>query len=151
MAFWAKRLDAIVNGTDVKAPFLESLILPKLIAWESGKTWHEWKVDPRTHNYAGVVFGGQIALMADRALALTALTVLEDEEHFTTSDLRTSFFRPVAEGTLRIEGIVVHRGRRIVQVEAAFMGDNAKLVAKAVAAQHIIPRAIDFDDGNVEG
>ncbi len=151
MALWADRLDAMVAGTDARAPFLEVLIMPKLVRWESGKVWFEWPVDQRTHNYNGVVFGGQLALMADRVLAVTAISVLDDDEHFTTSDLRTSFFRPVVEGTLHIEGIVVHRGRRILQVEAAFANDQEKLVAKSVATQHIIPRTVDFEEGNVEG
>lgn len=152
MSIWSDRLDAITAGTETGAPFLDTLILPKLVSWDPGKASLQWDIDPATHNYAGVVFGGQLALMADRAAALTAITVLEDHEHFTTSDLRTSFFRPVIEGSLRIEGRVVYRGRQIVQVEAEFIDDRGKLVAKAVATQHLIPRTINFeDDGNVEG
>jgi uncharacterized protein (TIGR00369 family) len=150
MGFWADRLDAMVAGTESGAPFLKVLILPALVKWEPGKAWFEWPVDQRTHNYAGVVFGGQIALMADRALAITSITALDDEEHFTTSDLRTSFFRPVVEGTLYIEGTVVHKGRRLVHAEAAFTNDSGKLVAKAVAVQHIIPRTVAFDEGGIE-
>lgn len=150
MGFWSDRLDAMVAGTDGRAPFLDVLILPPLVRWEHGRAWFEWPIDKRTHNYAGVVFGGQIALMADRVLAVTSITVLEDDEHFTTSDLRTSFFRPAIDGTLHIEGSVVHRGRRLVHAEAAFKNDDGKLVAKAVAVQHLIPRTISFDEGSYE-
>lgn len=148
MAFWADRLNVMIEGGEAGAPFLKVLLLPKLVRWEPSKAWFEWPVDPRTHNYAGVVFGGQIALMADRALAVTSITALDDNEHFTTSDLRTSFFRPIVEGTLFIEGTVVHKGRRLLHAEAAFTNDQGKLVAKAVAAQHLIPRTISFDEGN---
>ena len=85
------------------------------------------------------MFGGYIAALADSLLGLAILSVLEDDEAFTTSDLRISFFRPAVSGTLTIEGRVVHRGRSMAHVEVDFTRDDGKLVAKATATQVIFP------------
>ena len=50
-------------------------------------------------------------------------------------DLRTSFFRPVSEGTLRIEASVVNRGRSLVHAEVVFRRDDGKVAAKGTATQ----------------
>src|SRR6185369_15305081 len=81
------------------------------------------------------VFGGYLAALADQALGLATMTVLEDGEVFTTSDLRVSFFRPVARGSLHIEAHVVHRGSGMVQAEVVFTRDDGKIAGKATATQ----------------
>ena len=140
MGRWGDLLDSIVDGAEPSIPFMDALPLPKnIVKWEPGHLWQEWEVDPSVFHPRGAVFGGFLAALADRSLYLTAVTVLGDDEAMTTADLNVSFFRPVTEGTLHIEGEVIHRGRTLVQVEVEFRRDDGKLAVKASASQAIIP------------
>ena len=140
MGRWGDLLDSIVDGAEPSIPFMDALPLPKsILKWEPGRLWQEWQVDPSVFHPRGAVFGGFLAALADRSLFLTAMTVLEDHEAVTTGDLNVSFFRPVSEGTLHIEGEVIHRGKSLVQVEVEFRRDDGKLAVKASASQAIIP------------
>ncbi|MDK1022310.1 MAG: PaaI family thioesterase [Candidatus Hydrogenedentes bacterium] len=143
---WGKLLDLMVEGREPSVPFMEALPLPKrVVKWEAGRLWQEWPVDPRLFHPRGAVFGGFLAALADRSLFLTALTVLEDHEAVTTADLNVSFFRPVTEGTIHIEGEVIHRGKSLVQVEVEFRRDDGKLAVKASASEAIIPTPDRWD------
>ena len=138
MSQMSKLLDDIIAGRGDKPPSVETLELPRPSRWEPGKIWTEWQVDPRMFHGHGALFGGYLAALADNALALAALSVLHDDEHFTTSDLRVSFFRAISSGTLRIEARVVHRGKSMIHVEVDFIRDDDKLAAKATATQVVL-------------
>ncbi len=101
--------------------------------------WGEWKVDPELMNAAGTLFGGYLGVLADSFVGLAMLSTLADDEWFTTSDLRVSFFRPVTKGVLQIAAEVLNRGRRMAHCECVFVNDEDKVVAKATATQVIIP------------
>ncbi len=145
MTKWTERLDRIADGTvESKAPAVDTLKLPKLRGWLPGRVWLQWKVDPNVFHGGGTVFGGYLAALGDQALGLAMLSVLEDGEVFSTSDLRFSFFRPVTEGTLHIEAQVIHRGRGMAHVEVVLTRDDGKVAGKATATQ-VIAQAPDSD------
>jgi len=98
----------------------------------------------------GAVFGGFLAALADQMLGLVTMTVLEEGEAFTTSDLRVSFFRPVARGSLHIEAYVVHRGRGMVQAEVVLTRDDGKVAGKATATQVVTHPSSGTNDKAVE-
>jgi uncharacterized protein (TIGR00369 family) len=136
---WKKVLDSIVEGNEISIPFVSTLKMPKLEKWERGRIWQQWAVREDLFHPRGALFGGFLAALADRALGLATMTVLEDDEAFTTADLNVSFFRPVSSGVLHIEAEVIHRGRSLIQTEATFTRDDGKLAAKASASQAVIP------------
>lgn len=138
MSVHTELLDHIVAQEGEAPPFVYKLDMPWLSGWEPGRAWLEWKVNPELFHLEGALFGGYIAALADHALGFPAMSVLEDGEGMTTSDLRVSFFRPVTQGTLHIEARVVHRGRRMIHVEASFTRDDGKLAAVATATQVIV-------------
>jgi len=138
---WPKLLNSVAAGNPPPIPFVETLELPGLDKWEPGRIWQSWKVREDLFHPRGALFGGYIAALADRALGLVTMTVLGEDEGFTTADLNVSFFRAVSGGTLRIECEVIHRGRSLIQVEANFYRDDGKLAAKASASQAVIPIA----------
>jgi uncharacterized protein (TIGR00369 family) len=139
MGRWGSLLDAVAAGAPPPIPFVDTLELPGLEKWEPGRIWQAWTVREDLFHPRGALFGGYIAALADRALGLVTMTVLEDDEAFTTADLNVSFFRAVSSGVLRIEAEVIHRGRSLIQTEATFTRDDGKLAAKASASQAVIP------------
>jgi uncharacterized protein (TIGR00369 family) len=140
MGQWQTFLQENVEGKPQDVPFVDALKLPRLGGWEPGRIWMRWKVDRGVFHPRGAVFGGYIAALADRALGLVTMSVMADDEAFTTADLSMNFFRPVYGDMLDIEAIVVHRGRSLVQTEATFTRDDGKLACKASASQAIIER-----------
>jgi len=136
---WSEWLDAIVARTQDPPPVVTTLRLPGIDGWERGRVWGEWKVDPDVLNAMGSVFGGYLAVLADSFVGLAMMSTLEDDEWFSTSDLRVAFFRPVSKGTLEIAAEVLNRGRRMAHCECVFVNDDDKVVAKATATQVLMP------------
>jgi len=136
---WTEILDSIVAGTVEKPPAVEKLKLPPLEGWERGRVWGAWRVDPELLNPGGGLFGGYLAALADQFVGLAMMSSIADNEWFTTSDLRVSFFRPVLNGTIQIAAEVVNRGRRMAHCECVFVNDDDKVVAKATVTQVILP------------
>jgi uncharacterized protein (TIGR00369 family) len=136
MTRWTELLDQLVAGAAGEPPpFVTTLRLPPPSRWEPGCVWIDWQVDPGVLHERQAVFGGFIAALADSALSLCAMSVLKDDEAFTTSNLQVSFFRPVPLGRLQIEARVVHRGRTMIHVEATFTRADGKVAAVATATQ----------------
>lgn len=139
MSSWTERMDAIVRQEGEPPPFVRLLRLPGIEGWGPGRVWGSWQVDPETFHLGAAVFGGYLSALADSIVGLAMGSTLADDEVFTTSDLRVSFFRPVTGGTLSYVAEVIYRGRRMGHVEAVFVDDEDKVVAKATATQVIIP------------
>jgi uncharacterized protein (TIGR00369 family) len=139
MTHWTDLLDRLVAGTAGEPPpFVTTLRLPPPSRWEPGRLWMDWEVDPGVLHERQGVFGGFIAALADSALSLVTMTVLNDGEAFTTSNLQVSFFRPAPPGRLQMEARVVHRGRTMVHAEATFTRADGKVAAVATATQVIL-------------
>lgn len=142
---WSTILNSIASGKKSPAdypsyaPCADHLIFPTLKSWEEGRVHAEWPVSEKFLNSRGHVFGGYFGVLADMTFCYTVMTILKGDEGFNTSDLRVSYFRPVSSGTLKIEGHVVNRTRRIIHVEAVFTDENGELVAKAAGVMAIIP------------
>ena len=136
---WPEWLDSIVAGTGEAPPVVRKLGLPPIEGWDRGRVWGTWSFDPDLLTLAGTLFGGYIAALADSFVGLAMATTLGDDEWFTTSDLRVSFFRPVARGRLDIAAEVLNRGKRMAHCECVFVNEDDKVAAKATATQVIVP------------
>lgn len=81
-----------------------------------------------------IVHGGMVATLLDTAMGGACWTLMGDDEDFLTADLRTEFLRSARPGTLRAEGRVVQRNRRVVFCSADLFQDG-ELVASARCTQ----------------
>ena len=81
-----------------------------------------------------IVHGGLVATILDTAMGGACWTLMEEDEDFLTADLRTEFHRSARPGTLRAEGRVVQRNRRVVFCAAELFQDG-ELVASARCTQ----------------
>src|SRR3954447_21230812 len=81
-----------------------------------------------------IVHGGMVAALLDTAMGGACWTLMTDEEDFLTADLRTEFHRSARPGTLRAEGWVVQRNRRVVFCAAELYQDG-ELIASARCTQ----------------
>ncbi len=67
------------------------------------------------------------------------MTVVDDDEAFATAELQVRYFRLLREGDgdVRVDAVVLHRGRTAAHVEATFTRSDGDIVAKASATQVI--------------
>ncbi|MDQ3875958.1 MAG: PaaI family thioesterase [Actinomycetota bacterium] len=84
---------------------------------ERGRTIMEWDAGEEyafPADSGSIVHGGLITTLLDTAMGGACWSILPDAETFLTADLHVEFLRSARPGTLRAEGRVVHRTRRIV-------------------------------------
>jgi len=140
MPSWSNILKRIAAGEMEKAPPHASalnLYAGKLTVIEPGLIRYDWTVDAQYMNPVAI-FGGYLATLADQTCSFALMSLLSDEQNFTTIDLQTHFFRPVTKGVLVCEGHVVNVSKTQAFVEATFTNDDGKLALKARAVERII-------------
>jgi uncharacterized protein (TIGR00369 family) len=104
----------------------------------SGRNVIEWDA---TEDYAfptgggWVIHGGLVTTLLDTAMGGACWTVLDEGETFLTADLRAEFIRATRPGTIRAEGRVVHKTRRLAFCEAEAFDTDGELLAAARCTQ----------------
>lgn len=148
---WTEILNSALEGAEpqgaggLRSPANEWLDFPKLTSWSEGRISSRYVIEEKVLNSRGFVFGGYYSFLADALLGLMTGTVLNEDQHFTTTDLRLQFFRPVNQGEIRIEGEVVNRSKRFVHGELSFYDASDKLLVKAFGIQTLLSKQ---DDGS---
>ncbi len=89
-------------------------------------------VPDNTHlNPSGTVHGGLAATLLDSAMGLAIWTTLEKGLGQTTLEFKISLIRPITPGmgTIRAEGVVLNRGRRVGTAEGRITDERGRLLA----------------------
>ena len=105
-----------------------------------GRSVIEWDatVDYCFHAPSGpIVHGGMVSTLLDTAMGGACWSVLGDGESFLTADLRVEFMRAARPGTLRAEGRVVQRNRRVAFCAAELYAQDGELLASSRCTQII--------------
>ena len=111
------------------APFVH-LFAGQGIDAEPGAFRGRFAATPWMASYAGSVYGGVLAFMADTFLTGAFSTTLDTHEIAATLDLKVQFVRPVWPdgGLLSGEARVVHRGKRFVAAQGEIKNARGKTV-----------------------
>jgi uncharacterized protein (TIGR00369 family) len=128
-----KTLDLIqrmLRGESPPAP-VAILIGFKLTSVQSGQAAVEFEATERHANPMGTLHGGILCDIADAAMGIAYASTLDEDESFTTLELKINFLKPVWKAKLRAVGKVVKRGRTIGLVECDVTDDTGQLVARA--------------------
>ena len=83
-------------------------------------------IRPESKNPFGYVHGGLLAGMADNAAGYAAHT---DGRTYVTQSSHMNYIHNQAEGDIRAEGTVIHRGHKICLVRVDIWGDQHTLLA----------------------
>jgi uncharacterized protein (TIGR00369 family) len=100
----------------------------------------EWDATPEFcfHAPSGtIVHGGMVTTLLDTAMGGACWSVLQDDESFLTAELRTEFIRATRPGTLRAEGRVIQRNRRVAFCSAELYDTDGELLASSRCTQII--------------
>jgi uncharacterized protein (TIGR00369 family) len=108
---------------------------------EPGKVVLEWDA-PTDYSFPDgsggrIVHGGLVSTILDSAMGGACWSLLDEHEHFLTADLRVEFMRAARPGTLRAEGKVVQRTRRVAFCSAELYDEDGTQLANARCTQVI--------------
>ncbi|QSZ66602.1 PaaI family thioesterase [Methanofollis aquaemaris] len=104
------------------------------VSYGDGRAELSMTVRPEMQNGAGWLQGGVYTALADEAMALAIITLLQEDERIATISETTSFFAGVRDGTLRARGEVVRKGRRIAFAEAEVSDPEGRVLARTTAS-----------------
>lgn len=92
-------------------------------------------------NPAGTVHGGLTATLLDTCMGLAVQSTLEKEMSQTTLEFKISLLRPITPdtGTIKAEGVVLNRGRRIGTAEGRVTDAKGRLLAHGTTTCLIFP------------
>jgi uncharacterized protein (TIGR00369 family) len=90
-----------------------------------------------THPY-GIVHGGAIASLADSAVAMALISLVEPKDRITTIEFKINFFVPVSKGELKAHAKIIHKGSKTAVGDVEVINEGGKLVAKVIATYSIM-------------
>lgn len=120
------------EGTLIFAPVAD-LIGFHLAEKADGRAVVTFNPTTRHSNPMGTLHGGVICDIADAAMGAAYSTTLQDDETFTTLEIKINFLKPVWRSPLRAEGWVVKAGRTIGLAECDVYDEGGSLVARATS------------------
>lgn len=139
-----------VFNQDFKArveKFLERQHFMKLVGFdlnviEAGRTEGWLDLELQHQQQTGLVHGGVTATLADIVAGFSAYTLVPEDQHVVTGEIKISYFAPGRGDRLHAIGYVVKQGRKVNFCEAEVWchnGDEKTLIAKATTTMVTIP------------
>jgi len=117
-------------SSGVPIPVAE-LIGFRLSTCGEGKATVELNSDSRHYNPMGTVHGGVLCDIADAAMGMAFASTLDEDQSFTTLELKITFLRPVWGARLLAQARVASRGKTVGLVECNVTDASDRLIARA--------------------
>lgn len=89
-----------------------------------------------THPY-GIAHGGAIASLADSAVAMALIGLVDPKDRITTIEFKINFFTSIDKGRLEAHATIIHKGSKTAVGDVKVLDEKGKLVAKLVATYSI--------------
>jgi uncharacterized protein (TIGR00369 family) len=115
---------------ELPPPPIAQLIGFRPVAFDNGEVVLEFDAAEKHTNPMGTLHGGVLCDVSDLAMGMAFASTLEDDESFTTLELKINFLRPVFNERVLAYGRVVKRGKSIGMVECEIKNATGALVAK---------------------
>jgi uncharacterized protein (TIGR00369 family) len=131
MARMRDGMESMVRG-DTPLPPAATLIGMRLESFAEGEALVALEATAAHANPMGTVQGGVLAAVADAAMGWALMTILGENESYTTLEVKVNFLRPVWAGRLEARGRVKSAGRTVSLVECDVLS-GGKLVAHGVS------------------
>jgi uncharacterized protein (TIGR00369 family) len=90
-----------------------------------------------THPY-GIVHGGAIASLADSAVAMALISLVEQKDRIATIEFKINFFVPISKGELKAHAKIIHKGSKTAVGDVEVINEKGKMVAKVIATYSIM-------------
>src|SRR5437870_7275127 len=125
-------MNAMIRGEEPNPP-VATLIGFRATWIETGRAIFELEAGPQHANPMGTLHGGVICDVADAAMGVAYASTLDDDESFTTLELKINFLRPFWSGKLLATARVVKAGKTIGLAECDVTDVEGRLVARAMS------------------
>lgn len=125
-------IQKLLSG-EIPPPPIAQLIGFRVVSIENGQAVAEFEASERHANPMGTLHGGVLCDVADAAMGMAFSSLLQDNESFTTLELKINFLKPVWKEKLRAIGRVVKSGKTIGLVECDVLDEKDQLVAHATS------------------
>lgn len=125
-----EQLQAVVRSGG-QGPQISKTLGFRLSHVEPGSATVEIDVNERFWNPMGTLHGGILCDIADAAMGLAYAAGLNDDESFTTIELKINYLRPFKEGHLKAIARTVHRGRTVGLMDCDVYDDRGKVIARS--------------------
>ena len=134
-------LQRIVSGEYPQVPIGDTLGF-RITEVSEGRVVLVGNPDLRSFNLIGTVHGGWAASILDTAMALAAMSTIDEDNRHTTLDIRINYLRPITLGTgkVRAEGTVIQGGRRVAYCEGRLTDAAGKLLSHGTSSCLIFPK-----------
>jgi len=99
-------------------------------------------IEDKHRNGTGVAHGGVLFTLADTAMGAALYNSLEPGEICATIEIKIGYFKPVFDGTLVCEAVVLNKGKSVASLEATIRNGD-QLVSKASGTFSIFRRKTD--------
>jgi uncharacterized protein (TIGR00369 family) len=134
-------LQRIISGEYPNVPIGDTLNF-RITEVESGRIVLVGRPEQRSYNLLGTVHGGWAASILDTAMALAAMSSLDENNRHTTLDIRINYLRPITldTGEVRCEGLLIQGGRRVAYAEGRLTDAAGKLLCHGTSSCLIFPR-----------
>jgi uncharacterized protein (TIGR00369 family) len=134
---------ALFDGTFPPPPIMATIGITGGEVAAEGKAVFRGEAGEFLYNPIGVVHGGFAMTLLDSAMGCAVHTTLAVGERYTTLETKVNFVRPITAetGPVRCEGMVIHRGGRVVTAEGKLVAENSgKLLAHGSSTCLVVPR-----------
>ena len=132
MAKMLEMIEKTLSG-EIPPPPVARLIGFKLAAIQAGESVVEFEATEAHTNPMGTLHGGVLCDIADAAMGLAYAAALDEDESFTTLELKINYLKTIRKARLRAVGRVVKMGRTVGLVECDVTDEEGALVARATS------------------
>jgi len=114
---------------DIAHPFAD-LIGLVFESVHQGRSLCRIDVEDKLLNPHGVVHGSVMSALADTGMGGALYPLLAEDESCATIEIKISYFKPVAGGTLECTTQLLHKGKSMASLESEIFSSD-EMVAKA--------------------
>ena len=134
-------LQRIISGEYPNVPIGDTLGF-RITEASKGRLVLAGKPTLASFNLLGTVHGGWAASILDTAMALAAMSALDEKHRHTTVDIRINYLRPITleTGEVRAEGTLIQGGRRVAYCEGRLTDAAGKLLCHGTSSCLVFPR-----------
>jgi uncharacterized protein (TIGR00369 family) len=126
------RIKQMAHG-EVEQPPIARLLGFRLTEIESGRAVVEFEASERHANPMGTLHGGVLCDIADAAMGLAYASALDEDESFTTLELKINFLKPIWNAKLFAIASIIKKGRTVGMVECRVTDETGSLVAHSTS------------------
>jgi len=98
-----------------------------------GKIQVVMKITKDVLQFYGNVHGGVLAGLMDSCIAAALTQELDPDQGASTVELKINYLRPVNQGTLRAEGKVIQKGKKLMVGQGEIKDDAGNMIAFGTA------------------